>query len=108
MVSLGGVLGRVNTEGGLYLSASMGYSYVDISDSGKEPDPTVDYSCGDWNFFCTSPPSVRKGGHAKGLGYRVAVGLPIAQSRARFELAYMSLGGQANALPKGAKGSMNT
>lgn len=102
LVSLGGVLGRTDKAGSPYASASIGYSYVDIGDSGEKQDPEEDNSC---VIFCIKQHPFRYGGHAKGLGYRAAVGFIISNG-IRLELAYMNLGGQANGLPEGSVGSI--
>ena len=103
-VALGGKIGRFNNPRTAYIAASIGYSYVDVSSSGERPDPNDDDSC---FIFCFRDPPFRNGGHAKGLGYRVAVGKALSE-QLRLELAYMNIGGDANGLPDGSIGSMET
>ncbi len=81
---------------------------MDIGDSGEIRDPDEDNSCMAFvPCFDFGPGPFRKGGHAKGLGYRVAVGTALSE-RLRLEFAYMNIGGKATGLPDGTIGSMET
>jgi len=106
LLSLGGTLGRIGTPNSPYLSTSIGYSYVNIGDSGEMRNSEEEDQC--FIFApCFGRPKFRVGGHAKGFGFRVATGLAVSD-HLRLELGYLSLGGKANGQSAGAKISMDT
>jgi len=74
MIALGGTLGRTASPRSPYLSASLGYSYVDIGESGEVRDTEVDTDCSVFIPFCNNPAPFRRSAHGKGIGYRIATG----------------------------------
>jgi len=107
MVSFGGTLGRIKNSPSPYLSASVGYSYVDVGDSGEIQDVEEDEGCVAFVPCFSRPTPFRRGGHAKGLGYRIATGLSVS-SALRFELAYLNYGGESSSLPDGAAATLRS
>ena len=98
LLSFGVVLGDIKTPWRPYLSSSLGYSYIDIGDSGRERQGEELEPC--FAFApCFRPDAPRPGGHSQGLGYRVALGLGRFQSTAELSLPAPVLAAVMEAFP---------
>jgi len=95
-LSVGATLGHIRKPKSPFLSLLVGYSKVDIGDTGN-PDSTGEPCL----TFCFDLGDDLRGASSSGIGYRISIGRTINE-RARWSLSHNRVGGDADDLMSGS------